>query len=209
MTESGTGGVGEPPCDPQELNHFLIAINVCCPDDIEISQAEGYSPPVCYDPGEGDPTLRWLLGHSQARVCKLISQPNGEWAFLTNTPAVGETSVALKAGQGRKAVQDYCNIIGPVCPPLANQPLSGGVSITQGELIYNLTFNNAGQSEDVDCVNCTVTSLSLGDLKLYVNGDEGIGTVTWMHFDKGISSSASPDCTSVRTRSGGVKKVCP
>jgi hypothetical protein len=207
ICQPGTGAVGEPACDPSGLNHFLIAIPVCCPDDIVIDTAPGFATPVCYPVAEGDPTLNWLLGYSQAFVCKLLPQPNGEWAFVTNTPAVGETSVALKSGQGKKAVSDYCSIIGPACF-VESEPRSGGRSIQQSGIDYSLLFNTAGNSFDVDCPDCTRKyTLQMENLLLYIEG-LAVGHVSWMPYDTPITSHASPDCIYVRTRSGGVKKVC-
>jgi hypothetical protein len=103
------------------------------------------------------------------------------------------------------AYQDFA--AKPVCAfePEPNEPVVDRKRFKTAEVEFDLLFDAKGNSFDVDCVppgGCTITTLQLKELTL--DGK----TLDFAPFDKPWGATQSPGCVYVRTRSGGVKKVC-
>jgi hypothetical protein len=91
--------------------------------------------------------------------------------------------------------------------PEPNQAVINETKYVTPFVTFFLTYDENGLSKDVRCDNCTIRTLSsIGDLMF---GTGSGGTLVDFPYDTPVSASASPDCTYVRTRSGGVKQICP
>jgi len=106
-------------CDSGGLNQLLFAVKTCSPDQIGFFPIDDFDPADpndIYYPGKGDPTLGFLDGYLQAYVIRIEPKQDGTWSILTNTPFTDLTTMAFKAGKGRKAVEEYCAVTGLECP---------------------------------------------------------------------------------------------
>jgi hypothetical protein len=108
--------------------------------------------------------------------------------------------------------------------PAENEQVLGKTFFKGVDFDWNLIFNAAGLSVDVECPNddCTITTLQLGDIEFSSNGNgeepaaiksssetPSNGFLDSLPFDQPFVAGDSPGCTYVRTRSGGVKRMCP
>lgn len=127
----------------------------------------------------------------------------GEFADAATDWFVKQTSSSLNGDYGiTRGPSLSCVQIEP------GQPITRAESFTTPSVTFDILFDEDGKSFDVvpTCTGCTVVTVStIGDLRF---GDAA-GTVTWFPFDIPVSAKTNPTCTYVRTRSGGVKKVCP
>jgi hypothetical protein len=89
--------------------------------------------------------------------------------------------------------------------PQENEPVSAGTLFSGAEFDWRLLYDAAGNSNDAECVpteDCTVTTLLVNQIPF------GVGLLDSLPIDEPFVASSSPGCTYVRTRSGGVKKIC-
>jgi len=208
VCKPGTGGNTGVPCESKGLSHVNLAIPDCCPNEIILNRV-GNDSLQTYDVGEGDPTTNFELGDLFVYVAKFTLQKSADhkWSFCANTGVTAGKSVQLKI----KNALEGCKILTPACPPPPDQPRFNARRIKHGEVEFDILFDLAGDSYAVDCVfppSCEVTDVDLGDLRINVV-TETPATVIHLPFEKPFQGTASPGCTYVRTRSGGVKKVCP
>ncbi len=105
-------------------------------------------------------------------------------------------------------------IAGPACAgtviPVENEPVSAekvfkSVSPAKVILEWKLLFDDAGNSFDAECItelDCSVSTVPLNEI-----GFSG-GILNSLPIDDPLVTGENPRCVYVRTRSGGVKKVC-
>jgi len=131
----------------------------------------------------------------------------GEFADAATDWFVKQTS--------NSAYGDYGITRGPALPCVQvepNQPLDNSRIIEHSGITFEIKYDPVtGQSNDVVCVppvgSCTVENVNLENLRIHIDGDDE-AIMTWAPFDDPFGTFLNPTCTYVRTRSGGVKKVC-
>lgn len=95
----------------------------------------------------------------------------------------------------------------PATPELGQAVIQKKTFVTPF-VTFRLVYDSNGLSEGIECDSCTVETVSsIGNLRFGERGSPGV--VVDFPYDTPVSASASPDCTYVRTRSGGVNKICP
>ena len=192
------------------LDHIYWFKPDCCYNKIDMFQTGVTGDPehYCFPVGAGETTMKYGQGNFQASTCKFTANTSEtEWPFRASTNKTGEISVCLKV----KSAMECCAIRGPVCGD-GYQPLSGSKTFTQGEVTFAITYDLAGNSNGVDCLapaTCTVQTIPLNQLRVKKYNETREGTVMYWPYDTPFQATASPGCTYVRTRSGGVKYVCP
>jgi len=123
----GTGPGSEPfkPCDDGTLNHVLIAVKKCCPEDIEFYPLPGATHPEPYAFGAGDPVFGWLKDYFQARVLRTPPQSDDEtYGFRSTAGTADETTMCVKS----KKSLECCQIRGLDCPDPAPELAQAAVT---------------------------------------------------------------------------------
>lgn len=114
ICQPGTGPNTGVECDSGNLNQVLIAVQKCCPEDIEFYPLEpGLSHPSPYEFGEGDPVFGWLNNYYLARALRFPPQYGDHiYGFSSSTKKSDETTMCVKS----KNSLECCQIKGLGCP---------------------------------------------------------------------------------------------
>ena len=114
VCKPGTGPGTGVECDSGRLNHVLMSVKKCCPEEIVFDLVSQEHPPTVIPYGEGDPVFGWLEGFLQARVLRIPPQNPSEhlFGFRSSAENTGETTICLKS----KNSLECCSIIGLECP---------------------------------------------------------------------------------------------
>jgi hypothetical protein len=115
VCKPGTGPGTGVECDSGRLNHVLMAVKKCCPEDIVFDLVSQVHPPTVIPYGEGDPVFGWLAGYYQARVLRIPPQNPAEHVFgvISSAGNTGETTICLKS---KNSLECCPSIIGLECP---------------------------------------------------------------------------------------------
>ena len=152
-------------CSANGLNQLLFAVKTCAPNQIRFFPIGDFHPDDdIFDPGEGDPTLGFLEGYLQAYVIRIEpNQQNGQWSILSDTPFTDLTTFALKAGKGKKAVSEYCEVTGLDCPRTSSD---AGVASSQCVLVTETTAGNLYMGVVRGPDGCSVNA---AEVSFYIN----------------------------------------
>ena len=114
ICKPGTGPNTGVECDSGNLNQVLIAVQKCCPEDIQFFPLEpGLSHPSPYPFGEGDPVFGWLSDYYLARALRFPPRyGDNTYGFSSSTRASDETTMCVKS----KNKLECCQIKGLGCP---------------------------------------------------------------------------------------------
>ena len=114
ICKPGTGPNTGVECDSGNLNQVLIAVQKCCPEDIEFYPLEpGLTHPTAFEFGEGEPVFRWLSDYYLARAMWFPPQYGDHiYGFSSTTKNSDETTMCVKS----KNSLECCQIKGLGCP---------------------------------------------------------------------------------------------
>ena len=115
VCKPGTGPGTGVECDSGRLNHVLMAVKKCCPEDIVFDLISQEHSPTVIPYGEGDPVFGWLADYYQARVLRIPPQNPSEHLFSIRSSAgnTGETTICLKS---KNSLECCPSIVGLECP---------------------------------------------------------------------------------------------
>ena len=213
--DSYPGGVGKLPSGSTNADFFfqtyagdVLGDGSACILDAECMSANCTNAvtAVWYD-GNGaccSPGQYWVVNHCEAcidsdgdEVCEDPASPYE--AKADNCPTVYNPD---QSDTDEDGIGDACEF-----EPEPDQPVVNKKRFKTDFVEFNLLFDAKGNSFDVECVSasCGVTTLQLDDPQLKIDGK----TLRFAPYNKPWGGSQSPGCVYVRTRSGGVKRVCP
>jgi hypothetical protein len=114
VCKPGTGPNTNVECNSGNLNQVLIAVQKCCPEDIQFFPlTPDLSHPSPYPFGKGDPVFGWLSDYYQARALRFPPQYGDHiYGFSSSTRASDETTICVKS----KKNLNCCQIKGLGCP---------------------------------------------------------------------------------------------
>jgi len=147
---------------------------------------------------------------SDVRVCKL-KQPSNPLTYLPvnqqiSLPA-GAYIIGYDDASGDNDFTDIMLAAIPVVEPEPAEPVARSKAFKTKTVDFELLLDVKGNSYDAVCPTCSVpvaTFQKLADLPTFDEGE-----LEHVPYDLPWGASLSPGCVYVRTRSGGVKKVCP
>ena len=145
----------------------------------------------------------WVVNH-----CEACTDADGD--EVCEDPSISDAADNCPTVPNPDQVDSNMNGIGDVCestlpPPEPFQPVPDNTLFENVPTPFVLLFDANGNSEGVECLGpCTIKTLELTDPELKV---EGL-TLRYVSYDAPFTIEQSPICTYVRTRSGGVKKIC-
>ena len=136
VCKPGTGPNTGVECNTKGLNQVLIAVQKCCPEDIEFYPLEpGLAHPSPYAFGKGDPVFGWLKNYLQARVLRFPPQYEDHiYGFSSSTSGSDETTICVKS---KKNLQ-CCQIKGLGCQALPAVTTKSLVATTDGRQFKQL-----------------------------------------------------------------------
>jgi hypothetical protein len=211
----------DPPWKIKIIRDVFLTYPDCCGEDIKILEpADPHITPPC---GSALRFRQWPKVCDDFTLKLPFTKPNrkdGEITIITATNNIGISTFGIRTTHFGFFV---AAIAGPACAPnvaLENEPVLGKTFFKGEEFDWNLLLDKDGNSFDVECPNndCIIDTLQLEDIEFSSNGVEpGIessseqpssGFLDSLPFDEPFVASSSPGCTYVRTRSGGVKRLC-
>jgi len=150
----------------------------------------------------------FLMSENRFRVCRLTQNSN-QLGYLTNptTLFAGDLIIGFEDYVPGGDLDDIVLVARPAVEPEPAEPVARSKGFKTKTVEFDLLFDAKGNSYDVDClapVTCSVVTFQkLEDLPSF---DEM--NLKHVPFNLPWGASESPGCVYVRTRSGGVKKVC-
>jgi hypothetical protein len=211
-TPSGDGWVWEyeitadKACKIFAIKEVLLTYPDCCGDDINILEPIN---PNIYPPCKPAlPIRKWPMVCDDYTLKLRFTYQNkqdGKISITTDTSNIGINTFGIRTRRDFYVAA----IGGPACTgtviPVKNEPVSAETVFIGAEFKWKLLYDAAGNSNDAKCVpeeDCEVTTLAVDEIRF------GDGFLDSLPIDEPFVAGSSPGCTYVRTRSGGVKRLC-